>query len=153
MATQPTQPTHPAHPAQPAQPKPPPAPPPPPKPPIPGPGGKSADPQDVKLNPPTPAPPRWDEGGRLDADPRPQAVEAEAWTPTPEIHPQDEKWPPGHYADGMPAADEQRARSAWIEQHGMKEWHEATDAPVEGEPRQVQGVRPTSRDERMGASR
>ena len=115
MATQPTQPTRPSAP-----------PPQPPKPP--------ADPQAAKLEAHA-APPRWEEPKK--APPPPPA-----FTPKPALDPRAEKPPAGAYADGMPIAEEQRARSAWIEEHGDKAYHEAVDQRPEGEQtnRQVPGV-------------
>lgn len=78
------------------------------------------DPQAIKFDPPQPAPPRWE-----DKPPEPKV--APAWTPKPAIDPLAEKPPKGVYADGMPVADEQRARSAWIEEHGLEKYEEAID--------------------------
>jgi hypothetical protein len=136
MATQP-------HP----QPKPPTPPPPPPKPPHPSPeaaktahaadpalpiGAKPLDPKDpqaVKHDPPQPAPPRWDAK-------TPEAKPHEAFTPKPALDPHAEKPPQGAYMDGMTIADEQRARAAWVEAHGLEAYDEATDQrPADEKPK------------------
>lgn len=78
------------------------------------------DPQAVKFDPPQPAPPRWE-------DPPPEPKAAPAWTPQAAIDPLAEKPPKGVYLDGMPTADEQRARSAWIEQNGLMKYDEEID--------------------------
>jgi len=62
-------------------------------------------------------PPKWEEPKQ--AEPAPPA-----WTPKPDLNPQDEKPPQGVYADGMDAATEQRARSEWIEGRGMQKYRE-----------------------------
>ena len=89
--------------------------------------------------PACPAPPRTH-------DREPQAAKVEghaaippAFTPEPALDPRAQKPPEGAYADGMPIADEQRARSAWIEEHGDKAYHEAVDE------RPRRGARPPSR--------
>jgi hypothetical protein len=67
-------------------------------------------------------PPRWEDpakGRRL-----PPAPE---WNVKPAIDPRAEKPPEGYRGDGMTIADEQRARSAWIEAHGMAAYEEAID--------------------------
>ena len=130
MATTP-QPTHPAQPARPPAP-------PPPKPP--GAPEPSKDPQEAKLEAHA-APPRWDEPKETQAPP--------AFTPKPAIDPRAEKPPPGAYADGMTIAEEQRARSAWIERHGEAAYREAIDErpPEEKAKKQVPGVTPPTKRE------
>jgi hypothetical protein len=98
------------------------------------------DPQAVKFEPHA-APPHWTE-------PKP-VKEQPVFTPKPALDPRAEKPPAGVYADGMGIADEQRARSAWIEAHGMKAYHEAVDERTEEEkaPKQVQGVVPPTKRE------
>jgi len=65
-----------------------------------------------------PIPPKWE---------TPKAApEPVAWEPKPDLNPQDEKPPANVYADGMDIATEQRARSAWIEQKGVEEYHKET---------------------------
>jgi hypothetical protein len=128
MASQPT------HPMQPP-PRPPTPPPAPPKQPS-----KAADPQEAKLEAHA-APPRWDE-------PKP-VKDRPDFTPKAAIDPRAEKPPAGAYADGMTIADEQRARSAWIEAHGMKAYEEAIDTRSEEErgKRQTPGVTPPTKRE------
>ncbi|HEY1881373.1 MAG TPA: hypothetical protein VGG68_15710 [Caulobacteraceae bacterium] len=65
-------------------------------------------------------PPRWE-------PPPPEAKPAPDWSPEPSLDPRSEKAPEGVYADSMPIAVEQRARSAWIEAHGLEKWDEAVD--------------------------
>jgi hypothetical protein len=77
------------------------------------------DPQAIKFDPPS-APPRWDE---KKAEEKPAA----AWKPEPALDPLGQKPPAGAYADGMSSADEQRARAAWVEEHGLTAYDEATD--------------------------
>ena len=99
------------------------------------------DPQDAKLEAHA-APPRWDEPKEARAAP--------AFTPKPALDPRAEKPPAGAYADGMAIADEQRARSAWIEAHGDKAYHEADRrAPAEERDatKQVPGVTPPTKRE------
>jgi hypothetical protein len=75
------------------------------------------------------------------ADPQAAKVEAHAagpeppahWTPEPALDPRAEAPPKGAYADGMTIVDEQRARSAWIEEHGMAEYHGEVDERPETE--------------------
>jgi hypothetical protein len=79
-------------------------------------------------------------------------VEAHAkveFTPQAAIDPRAEKPPAGAYVDGMTIADEQRARSAWIEQHGQKAYAEATEerAAEERVNKQVPGVVPPTKRE------
>jgi hypothetical protein len=76
------------------------------------------DPQSAKFEPHA-APPRWDE-------PK-EAKTRQEWTPEPALDPLAQKPPEHYYADGMSAADEQRARAAWVEAHGLKEYDEQTD--------------------------
>ena len=172
MATAPKPPTPPPSSPTPEQPKPS-TPPPPPTPAEPTPeGGKRAaqattigmkpddpnDPQAKKFEARS-VPPRWDE---------PKAAkEREAWTPKPALDPLAEKPPEAVYADGMSAPDEQRARAAWVEAHGLKEYDEAVDQRNDdekpefdphalagggafvrhGEQKQVQGVAPPTKRE------
>ena len=109
-------------------------PPPPPKP------QPSKDPQEAKLEAHA-APPRWDE-------PKP-VKDRPDFTPKTAIDPRAEKPPVGAYADGMTIADEQRARSAWIEKHGMKAYHEAIDdrSDEEKTKKQIPGVTPPTKRE------
>jgi hypothetical protein len=86
------------------------------------------------------------------ADPQAAKVEGHAaippaFTPEPALDPRAQKPPEGAYADGMPVADEQRARSAWIEEHGDKAYHEAVDErpPEERTAKQVPGVAPPAK--------
>ena len=88
------------------------------------------------------------------ADPQAAKVEGHAaippaFTPKPALDPRAQKPPEGVYADGMPVADEQRARSAWIEEHGDKAYHEAVDErpPEERTAKQVPGVVPPTKRE------
>ena len=80
------------------------------------------DPQAQKFDPP-PGPPFYDDGrdDRRRVDDRPD------FTPKAAIDPRAEKPPQGFYADGMTIADEQRARSAWIEQHGDAAYKDEID--------------------------
>jgi len=74
-------------------------------------------------------------------DPQAAKVEAhaagpaapEAFTPEPALDPRAEKPPEGAYADGMTIVDEQRARAAWVEEHGMAEYHDEIDERPEDE--------------------
>jgi len=120
----PTQPT--------PQPKPPQAPPPPPQP-------------QPKPQAPPPKPAADPQAAKVEA----HAKERPAFTPKAAIDPRAEKPPEGAYADGMSIADEQRARSAWIEQHGQKAYSEATDTrPAEERVnKQVPGVVPPTKRE------
>jgi hypothetical protein len=99
-----------------------------------------ADPQDAKLEAQA-VPPRWDQP--KEAKKRPE------FTPKPAIDPRAEKPPAGFYADGMGSAEEQRARSAWIEAHGMKAYHEAVDdrSDEEKTKKQIPGVVPPTKRE------
>ena len=153
----PTAPQHP--PAKP--PSPPPAPPPKPTTPPPAPvkphdasheakhhepmtiGAKPTDPHDpqaIKFERHA-GPPDWKEPKEVKERP--------AFTPAPALDPRAEKPPAGAYADGMPIADEQRARAAWVEAHGMKAYHEAVDERTEEEkaPKQVPGTMPPTKRE------
>ena len=134
MASTPTQP-----PPRPQQPPPQPQPPKPHQPEAAHPA-RAADPQEAKLEAHA-VPPRWDEPKETRAPP--------AFTPEPALDPRAQKPPEGAYADGMPVADEQRARSAWIEAHGDKAYHEATDQrPAEERVnKQVPGVTPPTKRE------
>ena len=71
----------------------------------------------------------------------------EAWTPEPSLDPRSEKAPANAYADGMTIADEQRARSAWIEAHGEAAYMEAVDdrSDEEKAAKQVKGVVPPTK--------
>ena len=131
-----TQPTHPTPPPKPANHQPPP---PPPKheaakpstrephrdePPLPI-GAKPTDPHDPqaqKFDPP-PGPPFYEQP----RDRRDNPHERPDFTPKAAVDPRAEKPPQGFYADGMTIADEQRARSAWIEQHGDAAYKDETD--------------------------
>ena len=85
------------------------------------------DPQSAKFEAHA-APPFWNA-------PREEAKAREEWSPDPALDAREQKPPPGYYADGMSAPDEQRARAAWVEQHGVKEYDEATDQrPDEDKP-------------------
>ena len=66
-----------------------------------------------------------------------------------DVDPRAEKLPAGAYADGMPIADEQRARAAWVEAHGKKAYHEAVDERTEEEnaPKQLPGTMPPTKRE------
>ena len=101
---------------------------------------KSADPQDAKFEAHA-GPPRWDEPA--------QAKERPSFTPKPAIDPRAETPPAGFYADGMTSAEEQRARSAWIEEHGMKAYHEAVDDRSDDDKakKQIPGVTPPTKRE------
>jgi hypothetical protein len=81
--------------------------------------------------------------------PPPATADAPAWTPEPALDPHAQKPPRGHYADGMSSAEEQRLRSAWIESHGMKAYHDAVDRRSEDEKtmKQVPGVTPPTKRE------
>jgi hypothetical protein len=72
-----------------------------------------------------------------------------AFVPEPALDPRAEKIPVGAYVDGMTIADEQRARAAWIEAHGMKAYHEAVDERTDEEKakKQVPGVTPPTKRE------
>jgi hypothetical protein len=93
-------------------------------------GGKPSDPKDpqaAKFEAHV-APPRWDENPK-------QAKIPEEWTPEPALDPLAEKPPANVYVDGMTSADEQRARAAWVEEHGLREHQEAIDQrPAEDRP-------------------
>ena len=123
--------------AQPPKPTPPPKPAPP-QPPN-QPPEHSKDPQAAKLEAHS-APPRWDD----EIKPPPQPV---AFTPEPALDPRAVAPPAGAYVDGMTIADEQRARSAWIEQHGTAAYIEEIDQrpPDERENKQVPGVVPPTK--------
>jgi hypothetical protein len=88
------------------------------------------------------------------ADPQAAKVEAHlkeppAFTPKPALDPRAEKAPEGVYADGMPIADEQRARSAWIEAQGEANYMETIDQRPADERvnPQVPGVTPPTKRE------
>jgi hypothetical protein len=77
-----------------------------------------------------PVPPRWDDPAKIKRTP-PQPE----WNVKPAIDPRAEKPPEGWGGDGMTIADEQRARSAWIEANGMEKYEEAIDQrPAEDKP-------------------
>jgi hypothetical protein len=102
--------------------------------------------------PPQPPRPQAPPPPKPDADPQAAKVEAHAkveFTPKPAIDPRAEKPPAGAYADGMTSAEEQRARSAWIEQHGDAAYREAVEErPVEDRVnKQVPGVVPPTKRE------
>lgn len=87
------------------------------------------DPQSAKFEVHA-APPFWN---APDHEAEPKA--REEWAPDPALDAREQKPPPGYYADGMSAPDEQRARAAWVEAHGVKEYDEATDQrPPEDRP-------------------
>ena len=132
--------TPPPAPPKPATPPPPPPkpstpPPPPPKPeaakphrdepPLPI-GAKPTDPKDPqaqKFDPP-PGPPTYGKPrDRHEVEERPHRD----WSPKAAVDPRAETPPAGTYADGMTIADEQRARSAWIEEHGDAAYKDETD--------------------------
>jgi hypothetical protein len=98
------------------------------------------DPQSAKFERHA-GPPDWKE-------PKPDK-EPVVYRPEPALDPRAVKPPAGAYADGMPIADEQRARSAWIEAHGLKAYHEAIDERSDEEkaPKQVPGVTPPTKRE------
>ena len=83
------------------------------------------DPQSEKFEA-RPAPPRWDE------EPV-EAEEAHDWTPKAAIDPRAERPPEHAYVDGMTIADEQRARAAWVEAHGLRAYNEEIDPRPEAE--------------------
>jgi hypothetical protein len=95
--------------------------------------------------PQAPKPPADPQAAKVEA----HAKERPAFTPKPAIDPRAEKPPEGAYADGMTIADEQRARSAWIEQHGDAAYREATEErPAEERVnKQVPGVVPPTKRE------
>lgn len=85
-------------------------------------GAKPSDPKDpqaAKFEAHA-APPRWD-------DPKDDPRAREEWTPEPALDPRQQKPPEGYFADGMSAPDEQRARAAWVEQHGVAAYEEEVD--------------------------
>ena len=111
-------------------------------------------PQQPKPQAPPTKPPEADKPPKPAADPQAAKVEAHAkerpaFTPKAAIDPRAERPPEGAYADGMTIADEQRARSAWIEQHGQKAYAEATDTRSDEEKvnKQVPGVVPPTKRE------
>ena len=129
--------SHPTH-AQPPKPTPTPTPKPaPPRPPNQPPEHK--DPQEAKLEAHA-APPRWD----AEIKPLP---ERPPFTPQPALDPRAVNPPAGAYVDGMGIADEQRARSAYIEQHGVAAYMEEIDQrpPEERQNKQVPGVTPPTK--------
>jgi hypothetical protein len=79
------------------------------------------DPQSAKFEAHA-APPFWN-APRAE----PEAEAREEWTPDPALDAREQAPPRGYYADGMSGPDEQRARAAWVEQHGLKAYDEATD--------------------------
>jgi hypothetical protein len=85
----------------------------------------ASDPQSAKFEAHA-GPPHWQE-------PKDAPKEAPEWTPDPSLDARDQKPPPGYYADGMSAPDEQRARAAWVEAHGQAEYDEATDQRPKGD--------------------
>jgi hypothetical protein len=99
------------------------------------------DPQAMKFDPP-PAPPFYQE-------PRDHDKERPAFIPKPALDPRAETPPEGAYTDGMTSAQEQRTRSAWIEEHGMKAYHEAVDdrSDEDKAKKQVPGVTPPTKRE------
>ena len=105
--------------------------------------------------PPQPQPPRAPEAKRKPpVDPQDAKLEAHvaerpAFVPKPALDPHAERPPEGAYADGMTSAQEQRARSAWIEEKGMKAYHEAVDdrSDEDKAKKQVPGVTPPTKRE------
>ena len=81
-------------------------------------------------------------------DQKPKELPA-AFVPEPALDPRAERIPAGAFVDGMTIADEQRARSAWIEAHGLKAYHEAVDERTDEEKakKQVPGVTPPTKRE------
>jgi hypothetical protein len=79
------------------------------------------DPQSEKFEAHS-APPFWNA-----PKDRPELQAREEWTPDAALDAREQKPPEGYYADGMSGPDEQRARAAWVEQHGLKAYDEATD--------------------------
>ena len=98
----------------------------------------SKDPQEAKLEAHA-VPPSWQ-------DPKPPA-EPVPFTPEPALDPRAETPPVGAYADGMTIADEQRARSAYIELEGEAKYMEEIDQrpPEERASKQVPGVTPPTK--------
>jgi hypothetical protein len=85
------------------------------------------DPQAKKFEPAS-APPRWDKQIKPKHD-------TPEWWPKAALDPLAEKPPEGVYADGMSAPDEQRARAAWVEEHGLASHQKAVDQrPDEDKP-------------------
>lgn len=84
-----------------------------------------------------------------DAKVEAHAKERPAFVPKPALDPRAEKPPEGAYADGMTSAQEQRTRAAWIEQHGMKAYHEAVDdrSDEDKAKKQIPGVTPPTKRE------
>jgi len=78
------------------------------------------DPQSEKFEAQA-GPPHWQEPER-DAEPQRQE-----WTPEPALDPLAQEPPENYYADGMSAPEGQRARAAWVEQHGMADYLEEID--------------------------
>jgi hypothetical protein len=79
------------------------------------------DPQSEKFEAHS-APPFWNA-----PKDRPELKAREEWTPDAALDAREQRPPEGYYADGMSGPDEQRARAAWVEQHGLKAYDEATD--------------------------
>jgi hypothetical protein len=98
--------------------------------------------------PPPHAPPK-PHADPQDAKLEAHAIERPAFIPKPALDPRAEKPPTGFYADGMGSAEEQRTRSAWIEAHGMKAYHEAVDdrSDEEKTKKQIPGVVPPTKRE------
>jgi hypothetical protein len=77
------------------------------------------------------APPRWDDPSKA----KPQQPRPE-WHPKAALDPLAEKPPENVYADGMSSPDEQRARAAWVEEHGLAEHQQTIDQrPDEDKPK------------------
>ena len=114
-----------------------------------------ARPPQPQHQPPPPTKPHQPEAARSkSADPQDAKFEAHAqerpsFTPKPAIDPRAETPPAGFYADGMTSAEEQRTRSAWIEKHGMKAYHEAVDDRSDDDKakKQIPGVTPPTKRE------
>jgi len=120
----------------PTPPKPPQAPPP--QPAQHAPAQHPVDPQEAKLEAHA-VPPSWEDPKQPETPP--------AFAPEPALDPRAKAPPVGAYADGMPIAEEQRARSAWIEREGEAKYMEEIDQrpPEERQPKQVQGVAPPTK--------
>jgi hypothetical protein len=112
---------------------------------------KPSTPHSPPPKPPSAPPPpaARHEGAKHDPqDDKPVEELKAAFRPEPSLDPRADA-PHDAYVDGMPIADEQRARSGWIEGHGLKAYHDAVDdrTEEEKEKRQVQGVTPPTKRE------
>jgi hypothetical protein len=101
-------------------------------------GAHPLDPQTAKLEAHA-VPPSWQDPKEPETPP--------AFAPEPALDPRAKAAPAGAYADGMPIAEEQRARSAWIEREGEAKYMEEIDQrpPEERQPQQVPGVAPPTK--------